>query len=375
MIPFEQVYSWLNKFGSTHLRPSSNTLISSMKNALEAGHRTDAAGLLQQLEDYACKLRDDAEGVEVLLECADTAEGLGNLDEAGTILVETVSRAWSDLHRRAVIQWLLGAVQWRSMPSRQHAVVSWRNSISDFERLAKKPSISHQQRIWYEDTCRLLEENLVEALEESGRDMDLIQPVGTTEDDLDAHSGEVFTSFLPSASMETRTFDTQMPAESTLTRTSDILQIFTISEEIPAGDFGPSGYDPFPIGVVELDQLSINGHPYSIHSTRGKKVINLSLDQQTTVVKVKGDSMNLENITQQDFVILRRVDLPSNGDIVMAEIIGVDSRATLKQYFKDEDTITLQPHSSNPDHKPFIFKKDKEGFYIRGVVIAVLKPI
>jgi hypothetical protein len=375
MIPFEQVYSWLNKFGSSHLRPASNTLISSMKNALEAGHRTDATGLLQQLEDYACKLRDDAEGVEVLLECADTAERLGNLDKAGTNLVEAVSRAWSDLHRRAVIQWLLGAVQWRSMPSRQQAVVSWRNSISDFEQLAKKPSIAHQQRTWYEDTVCLLERNLSEALEEVGRYVDLIQPLGTPKKDHAAHPGEVSTTLLPSPSMETRLSDTHLPADSTLTRTADILQLFTISEEIPAGDFGPSGYDPFPIGVVELDHLFINGHPYSIHGTRGKKIINLPLDQQTTVVKVKGDSMDLENISREDFVILRRVDLPSNGDIVMAEIVGVDGRATLKHYFNEKDTITLQPHSSNPDHKPFVFRKVREGFYIRGVVIAVLKPI
>jgi hypothetical protein len=35
----------------------------------------------------------------------------------------------------------------------------------------------------------------------------------------------------------------------------------------------------------------------------------------------------------------------------------------------------LQPHSSNPVHKPFVFEKVNEGFFIRGVVVAVLKPI
>jgi hypothetical protein len=83
-----------------------------MKNALETGHLTDAAGLLQQLEDYACKLRDDAEGVEVLLECSDAAERFGNLDQAGSILVEAVSRAWSDLHRRATLKHYL----WKKTP-------------------------------------------------------------------------------------------------------------------------------------------------------------------------------------------------------------------------------------------------------------------
>jgi len=389
MISYEQVYSWLNKFESTHLRPSSNALISHMKTALEAGHATEAAGLLQQLKDYACKLRDDAEVVEVFLECAETAGRLANLAEAGAILMDAASRAWSDLHRRAVIFWLLGTIQWRSMPARQQAVVSWRNSISDFDRLAKKPSIPRQQRTWYEQTCCLLEQDLAEALEEIGRYMDLIQSVGKREDDFAVRSEPVSTTPLPSASTLTPVSSTPLPSASavthssntfleigsTLTQSADILQLFTISEEIPAGDFGPSGFDPFPIGKVELDRVSINGHPYSIHSTRGKKIINLPLDQQTTVVKVKGDSMDLENIAQQDFVILRRVAAPANGDIVMAEIVGVDGRATLKRYFKEKDTITLQPHSSNPDHKPFVFSKVKDGFYIRGVVIAVLKPI
>jgi phage repressor protein C with HTH and peptisase S24 domain len=155
---------------------------------------------------------------------------------------------------------------------------------------------------------------------------------------------------------------------------SDILQLFTISEEIPAGDFGPSGIDPFPIGMVEIERLSINGHPYSIHSTRGRKIINLPMDQKFFIVKVKGDSMDQENITERDYVILRRVDKPTNGDIVMAEIVGLDSHATLKIYSRSKTSITLRPHSSNPVHKPFVFTKVNEGFYIRGVVVAVLKP-
>jgi SOS-response transcriptional repressor LexA len=73
-------------------------------------------------------------------------------------------------------------------------------------------------------------------------------------------------------------------------------------------------------------------------------------------------------------VLLRKVDIPENGDIVLAEIVGVDSKATLKRYFIEKGTITLRPNSSNPIHQPFVFKKIDDGFYIRGVVVAVLKP-
>ena len=374
MIAFEEVYSWLNKFGPSHLRPSSISLIGHMKTALETNHPIEAAGLLQQLKDQACRLRDDAEVTEVFLECAETADRMGSLDEARAILVDTVSRAWSDLHRRAVIQWLLGAVQWRSMPARQQAVISWRNSISDFERLAKQPSIPRQHRAWYEETCRTLEQNLVAALEEVGKYMDILPSPGTTEATSADRSTEISATLLPSASSMTQPSDTLMPGESTITHTADILQLFTISEEIPAGDFGPSGSDPFPTDTVEIDRVLISGHPYSIHSTRGRRIINIPFDQKLIVVKVKGDSMNLENITEKDFVLLRKVDVPENGDIVLAEIVGVDSKATLKRYFIEKGTITLRPNSSNPIHQPFVFKKIDDGFYIRGVVVAVLKP-
>lgn len=363
MIALEDVYPWLNKYGTSHIRPSSDRLISRTRTALEEGHANEARGLLQQLKDLACKLRDDEEVTEILIVCAKSAYDyrLDGFEEAGTILVDAVSRVWSNLHRRAVIQWMLGCVQWQSLPARQQAVISWRNSLSDFERLARQPGLPLAQQTWYKETCGRLEQSLVETLAEVGGYMDQDQSSVTTDVGFPAQTEEFSATPLPSGSA--------------VTQTSDILQLFTISEEIPAGDFGPSGIDPFPIGTVELDRLSINGRPYSIHSTRGRRIINLPLDQKLTVVKVKGDSMNQENITEEDFVLLRRVDVPANGDIVMAEIVGIDSNATLKRYFKDKDTITLQPHSSNPVHKPFIFNKVNEGFYIRGVVIAVLKPI
>jgi hypothetical protein len=376
MIALEDVYLWLNKYGTSHIRPSSDRLISQMRTALEEGHVNEARGLLQQLKDLACKLRDDEEVTEILIECANSAYMLDGLAEAETILVDAVSRAWSVLHRRAVIQWMLGCVQWQSLPTRQQAVISWRNSLSDFERLARQPGLPFEQHAWYQEICGQLEQSLLEALEQVGNYIDINKDhsSGTTEGGFPVQPEAVSATPLPSGSAVTQTSTPPLPLESALTQTSDILQIFTISEEIPAGDFGPSGIDPFPIGIVELDRLFINGHPYSIHSTRGRRMINLPLNPGITVVKVKGDSMNLENITEKDFVLLRRVDVPANGDIVMAEIVGIDSKATLKRYFKEKDTITLKPNSSNPIHKPFVFKK-VEGFYIRGVVIAVLKPI
>jgi len=371
MIILEDVYSWLNKYGTSHIRPSSDYLIERMNDALANNQVDTAKQLLQQLRNLAGKLQDMQEVSHVLIDCGRFAYRLGSLDEAETIFVDVISRSWSDLHTRAVVQWMLGCVYWDSS-KQQQAVVNWRNSLSDFERLTKQPSLSLEKRSWYEETCWKLDQNVIEALGKIDHSQEKNQPIGGTKKDQPA--GVVETRSTVTEQSKNVSHSTVV-TEPVMMVTSDILQLFTVSEEIPAGDFGPSGVDPFPIGKIEVDRLSIDGHPYRIYNPRGRRVVSLPSDQKITVVKVKGDSMNEENILPGDYVVLRKVEVPVNGDIVMAEIIDTDSKATLKLFYKEKNTISLQPHSSNPVHKPFIFKKIGEGFYIRGVVIAVLKPI
>ena len=363
MITFEDVHAWLNKYDKSHISDSSNSLIDQVLKAMKEGRKEEARGLLQQLVELACNLRDDKEVNEILIECGHIFFMLDDLTEAERILLSSVSRAWSDPHRRGVAQWMLGCVQWLSLTTRQQAVISWQSSLSDFERLAREAGLTSEQHAWYLEAHSRLQKSLLEAMQKAGSYVDVDETASSKSKKKEpfSQSGVVADASLPPEPGENHPFD--------------ILQLFTISEEIPAGDFGPSGIDPFPIGTVEIDRLTINGHPYSIHSTRGRKVINLPFDQKFSVVKVKGDSMDQENITDKDYVLLRRVDAPANGDIVMAEIVGIDSHATLKRYSRQKDGITLKPHSSNPAHKPFVFKKINEGFYVRGVVVAVLKPI
>jgi uncharacterized protein YoaH (UPF0181 family) len=377
MITFEEAHSWLNKYDTGHISASSGSLIDQVRKALREGRADETRGLLQQLNDLACNLRDDKEVNEILIECGHIFFILDDLAEAESILDDSVYRAWSDPHKRAVIRWLLGCVQWQSMPTRQQAVISWRNSLSDFERLAREAGLTSEQHAWYQETSENLHKSMLEAMGQAGNYVDIVEQPLRKINKSETFAEPVNVAETPPISepMASAPPFTARISEPKGTQTSDILQLFTISEEIPAGDFGPSGIDPFPIGIVEIDSLTINGHPYSIHSTRGRKIINLPFDQKFSVVKVKGDSMDQENITEKDYVLLRKVDAPANGDIVMAEIVGIDSHATLKKYAKDVDSIILNPHSSNPAHKPFIFKKINEGFYIRGVVVAVLKPI
>jgi phage repressor protein C with HTH and peptisase S24 domain len=247
-------------------------------------------------------------------------------------------------------------------------VFTWREALTDLERLANKPGLRTDQKNWYHQAYADVESSLIKALK-TFEEADENVVDGTATDEAQGQAGKENESEAEGERGE------DQPEERSTMNTADILQLFTVSEEIPAGDFGSSGVDPFPIGTVEVDCLYINGKPYSIHNTRGKKIVNLPLDQNLSVVKVKGDSMDQENILPGDYVVVRGVDVPVNGDLVLAEITGVDHRATLKRFYQDRDTITLQPRSSNPEHQPFVFKNTGDGFHVRRIVIAILKSM
>ena len=90
-----------------------------------------------------------------------------------------------------------------------------------------------------------------------------------------------------------------------------------------------------------------------------------------------------EYIEDGDHVVMREQRTAANGDIVAAEIVsgdGKDDRATLKRFMRVDGKIYLVPESSDPKFSERIdplecFTKFDEGFYIRGVALAVLKPL
>ena len=61
------------------------------------------------------------------------------------------------------------------------------------------------------------------------------------------------------------------------------------------------------------------------------------------ILKVKGDSMIEAGILQGDFVVVRRQDTASDGEIVVAL---VEDEATVKRFFREADHIRLQPENS-----------------------------
>lgn len=92
-------------------------------------------------------------------------------------------------------------------------------------------------------------------------------------------------------------------------------------------------------------------------------------------LECKGDSMIDANINDGDIVYIKQQPTVENGEIA-AVLINSESNAdaTLKRFYKNGDTVLLQPENSK--YEPFIFTKDQMNqLRILGKVVAVLSFI
>ena len=86
------------------------------------------------------------------------------------------------------------------------------------------------------------------------------------------------------------------------------------------------------------------------------------------MLRVVGQSMIEDHITDGDLVMVDRSQAPHNGEIVVAI---VDGEATLKRFYREaDDVVRLQP--ANSAMEP-IFIRPPQQLDIRGVVRGVLR--
>jgi repressor LexA len=82
-------------------------------------------------------------------------------------------------------------------------------------------------------------------------------------------------------------------------------------------------------------------------------------------LKVKGESMIEDHISEGDFVIVNKQSSCRDGEIVVALVDGHE--ATLKRFYKERDRVRLEPANSNM--KP-IYANNVD---ILGVVVGVVR--
>lgn len=84
------------------------------------------------------------------------------------------------------------------------------------------------------------------------------------------------------------------------------------------------------------------------------------------LLKAKGDSMNNAGINEGDLMLVKQQLTAHNGQIVVALI---DDEATVKEFHRSGEYVTLKPNSMNKKHQPIILTRN---FHIQGIVIATI---
>ncbi len=119
------------------------------------------------------------------------------------------------------------------------------------------------------------------------------------------------------------------------------------------------------LGVVRA------GEPlYAEQNLLGYSSIDSSLvpSGECFYLRVKGDSMNLSNIVDGQLVMIRRQKEVENGEIAL--VLVSDEDATIKKFYRSDNTVTLMPHSSNPYNPPRIINLTKESLKVIGKVVG-----
>ena len=87
------------------------------------------------------------------------------------------------------------------------------------------------------------------------------------------------------------------------------------------------------------------------------------------LLRVKGDSMVDAAILDGDLIVVQPQQVASNGDIVVAQVEGLETEATVKRFFKEANRVRLQPENK------FMEPIYTDNVQIVGKVSAVIRKL
>lgn len=343
---------WLDKRGQLQLHPSVEPLVKKLREyAPDPKHKDDAWHCIEQIEKlYDHVHRENFKGsARMILECGVAAYQMGNAHEAISFLTRS-SSSFTDDHDKGVSCWLLGCVYW-FVNNAVNALAQWEYALRHFKDQNTKNGRGLGLEVWYSERILDMEEAIKYGAE---------------------HEEPPPPKRLPKRKKASEEHS---------------LQSLPIIGQIPAGT--PLDILPSPVDVMSTNRFSIGGKEYCVVSLiSGKKIVHIpQRDRFHFLLSVKGNSMNKsspECIEDGDFVIMREQHTATHRDIVAALILkdkGEGERlATLKRYLVQGGSVFLKPESSDPQfQKPVyasrVFSALDDEFQIRGVAIAVLKPV
>ncbi len=133
--------------------------------------------------------------------------------------------------------------------------------------------------------------------------------------------------------------------------------------------FDPDAEDEVEAELPTLPLLGVIAAGRPIEALEDREDIGLAelvpTGDDIYLLRVRGKSMIDDHIDEGDLVVIERAETARNGEIVVAILEGEE--ATLKRYYRESDTIRLQP--ANATMEP-IYTNAVE---IRGIVRGVIR--
>ncbi len=124
-------------------------------------------------------------------------------------------------------------------------------------------------------------------------------------------------------------------------------------------------------GIPVLGTVPAGPLDLAVEDAGSELILDPSLaDEDTFLLRVKGDSMTGDHILPGDMVLVKKQDTAMEGDLV---IVLIGGEATLKRFSRNGRNITLLP--SNPDHRPVNVDGTTEEIRILGKIKAVIRKI
>lgn len=342
-----QAQTWLHAdFSISAIRAPHQQLLNRMRDAINSRRVNRVWDSLEEMEKLSVRISDTVEQGEIFIELARIAAELENLKEALRLILVAESKYKSYPHQRAVALWMAGCLYW-STGNRVDAIAAWEESIALFQERQLSVQVDPNRVKWYLDMLPDLHYWLRIAIDIEGLPPYIVPTVPNKDED--------YIRWLSCP----------------------------IKESVPAGGFGPVGFDPTLDSHLEIREVVIENELYDVFSTKRTKgsidrVVSIQPGERYQTIRVNGNSMNNTDppIEDGDYVLVQAQKVANDNDIVVAEIFGLNPRATIKRLKIRGRKIVLSPDSKYPypDLDPEReFDKFDDGFSVYGVVKAVFK--
>lgn len=155
-------------------------------------------------------------------------------------------------------------------------------------------------------------------------------------------------------------------------RISDIAEAYNLNEawlmgyDVPMKKDDPdsdAGFDNiYPIELHRIPVLGsvACGKPILMSEERENYIMSGTDIKADFCLIAKGDSMINARIMDGDVVFIRRQPVVENGEIAA---VAIDDEATLKRFYRDENTVAITLVAENPAYAPMVFTKESQKMF------------